>query len=243
MAMKLFYSPFHDFAHKVLVVSYECDLQQQVQTVASFPFRDLAGNRVQGQYELSAINPLGKVPVLVTGDGTAIYPGHLICEYLVELSGQTSLLPAGGMSRIRVLKNLMLGDALFDIAVALSMEGWRPSSERRQDLYQWLFPKLSRGWDRMETQAATWRDFDLGQIGLLQAVSYVDAWAPELDLPGNPFHHWQRKWPALAHWLQSTLKRPSVAAHYRCPYEGDTSPAAHARAVAQVCAVREAAVQ
>ena len=40
-------------------------------------------------------NPLGKVPVLVLDDGTALYDSRVIVEYLDNLSPVSRLLPAG----------------------------------------------------------------------------------------------------------------------------------------------------
>ena len=67
--MYLFYSPFHDFAHKVLIAIHENGLRERVTTVPTFPFRNLQREWVRGQYDVSALNPLGTVPFLVLDDG------------------------------------------------------------------------------------------------------------------------------------------------------------------------------
>ena len=36
--MKLFYSPFHTFVHKVLVTAHECGHWDQLERIATFPF-------------------------------------------------------------------------------------------------------------------------------------------------------------------------------------------------------------
>ena len=55
----LFYSPFHRFVHKALVAIHEAGLVDAVELVPSFPFRNVNGEWVEGQYDLNQLNPLG----------------------------------------------------------------------------------------------------------------------------------------------------------------------------------------
>ncbi len=41
--MKLFYSPFHSFIHKVLVTAHEGDLWKDITFVPCFPFKNREG--------------------------------------------------------------------------------------------------------------------------------------------------------------------------------------------------------
>ncbi|MBT5047593.1 MAG: glutathione S-transferase, partial [Rhodospirillaceae bacterium] len=66
--MLLFYSPFHRFVHKVLVAIHETGLGDDVELVPTFPFRNADGEWVEGQYDISMLNPLGKVPTLTADD-------------------------------------------------------------------------------------------------------------------------------------------------------------------------------
>lgn len=239
--MRLFYSPFHDFAHKVLVVAGEAGVAGEIATVASFPFRNLAGEWVAGQYDTSSINPLGKVPFLALDDGTVLYQSQVVVEYLDSLSKGRPLYPPGGLARFDALRRLSLGDALFEYAVQMSMECWRDPAERRADLFDSLWPKVVRSLDLLDGEARGWDAFDVGHAGILQGVSYIDGWASgRHDIPGNPCADWRSRWPTLAEWLAQACERPSVAGHYRRPYTGDTSPEQHRAAVAAVLAAREA---
>ena len=205
----LFYSPFHDFVHKVLVVAHEGRLFDTIECVPSFPFRNLNGEWVTGQYDLTALNPLGKVPTLVTKDGDVLYQSQTIVEYLDSQSRAGQLYPERGRARYDALRRLSLGDALFEFAVQLSMEQWRPESERRADLHSWLWPKITRSLDVLEMECSGWASFDIGHAGLLQGVSYLDAWAYENDeLLENPCINWRSAWPVVSAWFGSTLNRP-----------------------------------
>jgi len=232
--MKLFYSPFHDFVHKVLVVIFESGLEKDVETVASFPFRNLDGEWVQGQYDIARLNPLGKVPFLALDDGTILYPSQVVTEYLDSLSSRP-LYPERGAARFDALRRLALGDAMFEFAVQMSMEGWREPRHRRDDLYAWLWPKIERTLDRLEQEAPGFDGFDIGHAGLLQGVSYLDAWATGRDdVQGNPCSSWRTRWPRVASWFVGALQRPSVQSHYGVPYAGETSPEHHNNSVEAV---------
>jgi len=239
--VRLFYSPFHDFAHKVLVVAHEAGLAGEIVTVPSFPFRNPDGEWVAGRYDTTPLNPLGKVPFLALDDGTVLYQSQVVVEYLDSLSRGEPLYPAGGLARFDALRRLSLGDALFECAVQMSMECWREPAERRTALFEWLWPKVTRSFDVLEREAADWRRFDIGHAGLLQGVSYIDGWAGGRDdIPGNPCGQWRSRWPGLAEWFAAACERPSVRSHYRRPYDGDTSPEQHRAAVEAVLAAREA---
>ena len=60
--MKLFYSPFHTFVHKVLVTAHECGLWDEIDFIATSPFKNLDGEDQGEAYSIAAINPLRKVP-------------------------------------------------------------------------------------------------------------------------------------------------------------------------------------
>ncbi len=235
--MILFYSPFHSFVHKVLVTIHETGLDGDVELVPTFPFSNTEGEWVEGQYDISMLNPTGKVPTLATNDGAILYPSQVIVEYLDSVSKANKLYPAGGTERFDALRRLGIGDGIFEFAVQISMEGWRDESDRRPDLYAWLWPKITRSLDCLEQECDRWRGFDIGDVGLLQGISYLDAMVTKGgNLPDNPCSDWQGNWPKIAVWFQQSLQRASVQTHYQIPYEGDSSPRFHRRKVEQALA-------
>lgn len=235
--MKLFYSPFHDFVHKVLVVIHEADLQDDVELIPTFPFRNLASEWVIGEYDISALTPLGKVPLLALDSGDTLYASQVIAEYLDSFS-KRPLYPAEGVQRFDALRRLAIGDAIFELAVQLSMEGWREEQDRRADLYQWLWPKIDASMQQLNREAADWSSFDIGHVGSLQGISYLNAWAAGNDnIPENICSDWRARWPTLSNWFDVSVQRPSVRSHYQIPFDGDTSVEQHRLAV---CAVLDA---
>ena len=239
--MLLFYSPFHRFVHKVLVAIHETGLVDAVELVPTFPFRNVEGVWVEGQYDIFVLNPIGKVPTLAADDGTCLIQSQVIVEYLDSISKANKLYPSSGPKRFDALRRLGLGDSIFDFAVQMSMEGWREESARRLDLYTWLWPKITRSFDLLERECDSWSGFDVGDVSLLQGVSYLDAWATGNDiLPENPCYDWRGKWPKIAGWFQGSLQRPSVQWYYQKPYEGDASPQFHRSKVEQALALNAA---
>lgn len=240
--MKLFYSPFHDFAHKALVVAHEAGLWDKVTLVPTFPFRNLNSEFVTGQYDLSEIAPLNKVPCLALENGQVLYSSQTVIEYLDanRISGER-LYPAEGPARWDALSRLAMGDALFEFAVQVSMEDWLDEGERRKSLYEWLWPKMILCLDEFERHISADMPFDIGHAGMLQGISYFEA--KFTDNPGDPIHpdyDWRDGRERLVAWYDDVIKRPSVQTHHKQAYDGDLSPENHQRHVREVLAARKA---
>ncbi|MDP1609472.1 MAG: glutathione S-transferase [Sulfuritalea sp.] len=80
--------------------------------------------------QVTALNPLGKVPVLVLDDDSTLYDSRVIAEYLDMVAPNNRLLPASGRERISVKRWEALADGLLDAAVAAFLEARRPDGER-----------------------------------------------------------------------------------------------------------------
>lgn len=236
--MRLFYSPFHSFVHKTLVVAHEAGLWETLTRVPTFPFRDLNGRFVTGQYDMSKLAPLGKVPCLALEDGTVLYGSQTIVEFLDAQRVTNRLFPPDGAKRWDALRRLALGDTLFESAVQLSMEAWLPEEARRRTLYEWVWPKIVATLDEAERWAATNPDFDIGSAGLLQGVSYLGEEGSTEDLL-HPRYRWRDGRPALSDWYDVVIQRPSVKAHLNVDYDGDMSPENHQRHVQAVIDIRK----
>ena len=236
--MRLFYSPFHSFVHKTLVVAHEAGLWETLTRVPTFPFRDLNGRFVTSQYDMSKLAPLGKVPCLALEDGTVLYGSQTIVEFLDAQRVTNRLFPPDGAKRWDALRRLALGDTLFECAVQLSMEAWLPEEARRRTLYEWVWPKIVATLDEAERWAATNPDFDIGSAGLLQGVSYLGEEGSTEDLL-HPRYRWRDGRPALSDWYDVVIQRPSVKAHLNVDYDGDMSPENHQRHVQAVIDIRK----
>jgi glutathione S-transferase len=239
--MKLFYSPFHGFIHKVLVCAHETGHWDALTRVATFPFRNFAGEMVRGNYSIASINPLDKVPTLALDDGQVIYGSQVICEYFDANSRAARLYPPPGPARWDALTRLALCDTGFELTVAMAMERWRPPEQRNLETWRWLWPKLERSLDSLEADAGRgWAGFDVGHASMLHMLSYLGYWCGNVgdDDPVNPNFDWRVGRPALASWFDEAVQRPSVKSHWQQPFEGDTSPGYHRDRVEEVLAAR-----
>lgn len=238
--MKLFYSPFHSFVHKSLVVIQEKGLADRVTLVPTFPFRNTQMEDCRGLYPLTQLNPFGKVPTLALDDGTALYGSQVVAEYLDSLGDEVRLFPTDPNRRWHTLRCLALGDTLFELGVQMGIEGRIPPADPRPGLYAWLQPKIEVAFDEIERDVRHDRPFDIGHIAFLQGISYTGGgYSSRADEPLYPNFDWREGRADLAAWYDAMLQRPSVTAYLNKPFEGDSSPEFFHQQLNAVLAVRE----
>ena len=241
--MKLFYSPFHTFVHKVLVTAHECGHWDQLERIATFPFKNNQGEDCGDSYDITPLNPLDKVPTLVTDEGQSVFGSQAICEYLDATSRARAMYPEAGPKRWDALCRLSLSDSIFESTVQMVMEQWKPREQWNMGLFEWLWPKFIAGLDSLERDAVRgWDTFDVGHAAMLHAISYLGFRAEfyEAKDPLHPTFNWRESRPALSAWFDEAVQRPSVQSHYNKPFEGDDSAATCQAAVAACLAPREA---
>ncbi len=236
--MKLFYSPFHNFIHKVLVTIHECGQWDNVEFVGTYPFKRKDGSDGGAGYSLIALNPLNKVPTLATDDGMVLYGSQAIVEYIDSLApGGRKLYPEPGPARWDAVRRLGLADQTFEITVMVIQEGWQPLEKRRIEYYRMMWPKIIAACDVMEEDAKGFGDnFDIGHVAMLHCLSYLDFvnLFYESDDPLYPNYNWRKGRPTLEKWYEEAVKRPSVQAFYMKEYQGDDSPENCQRAIREV---------
>lgn len=224
--MYLFYSPFHSFVHKVLVVAHECGHWDQLERVACFPFRNLNGEYQGDAYDISVLNPLNKVPTLANASGQVIYGSQAICEYFDATSKKEKMFPEPGPARWDALTRMALCDTIFEQTVAMAMEQWKPPTEWNMRLFEWVWPKVIKGLNKLEHDAERgWHQFDIGHAAALHAISYVSDRVETYEVkdPLHPDFRWREGRPALSAWFDEAVKRPSVQSHYNKSFTGDSS--------------------
>jgi glutathione S-transferase len=226
--MKLFYSPIHGFIHKVLVVAHEAGIIERIQRVPTYPLRE--------EHDISAINPLQKVPTLALDDGRALYGSQVICEYFDSFNTRAPLYPAPGEARWEALRRMSLADQSFEINVQVTLA--RLAVERAT--FDWGWPKLIRALDQMERDAANYSGFDVGHAGTLHMLSYFDRAAKQgYEMFGlAETYDWTATRPRLAAWYAEAVRRPSVQWHFNREYVGDTGAEQLQAAVADVLKAR-----
>lgn len=229
--MKLFYSPTPSL-HKVPITAREKGVWDRIAVVPVYPYRPA--------YDISAINPLAKVPTLTLDDGSALYGSQVICEYLDSLGPAPVLFPPSGPARWDALRRMALADTVFEATVSINLENGRPRAERRADHFARQWPKIVHGLDQMERDAAALGDqWDIGRVATLHPLSYIDP-ARGAEDPLYPHYDWRPGRAALAAWFDKQSTRPSVKAQ-RATEPGHDSPENLARHIAEVLRARGSA--
>ena len=183
-----------------MIALHELDLADRVTTV-----RTLVGGTTP-HLELMRINPLGKIPTLEVGDGTALYDSAVIIEYLDTLSAGPRLYPRSWPERLTALRRHALGQGMLDCALSLLGERFRPE-ERRSEPHMALWrTKLRACADALEHEAdaLTASGFTVGHLSIGVALSYLDFRFADMA--------WRDGHPKLAAWHADFAARPSVLA-------------------------------
>jgi len=241
--MRLFYSPFHTFIHKALVTAHEAGLWDDITFIATYPFKNAQGEDQGDAYSIAALNPLDKVPMLALDDGQVVYGSQAVVECLDSMNKSgTPLYPVAGPARWEAVTRLALSDTIFETTVQLVMEGWQPPESQRIGLFEWVWPKFIRGLDALDAYCARgFAQFDIGQVAMLHAISYMDFRAKFYDAkdPLYPDFDCFEGRSNLQAWWNEAITRPSVTCHYNVDFAGDDSAARCQEHVAAVLALQQ----
>lgn len=192
--MELKYSPLSPYARKVTVTAHELGVAERI-VLTKVDIRGEPGSIV-------AFNPLGKIPALVTDDGTVIYDSPVICEYLDAEFGRHRLIPASGARRWEVMTRVALADGMVDAAILVRHERARDEPRRSTEWIDWQLRKVFAALDYLEADAdQAGGSLDMGDIATACALGYMPLRLTELE--GLP------RWPRLAAWLARITQRES----------------------------------
>jgi glutathione S-transferase len=195
--MQLLGSPGSPFARKARVVAHEKGID--LDYVIDRP--NAPGSRVP------ALNPLGKIPVLVLDDGDVIYDSAVIVEYLDALKPEPRLIPADLAARIAVKRWEALGDGIAEATVNLSHDyGPMSGADKRAPWIERQQSKVDRGLAAFD-RAIGGREwlhgttFTLADVCAGFAAFYLDRELPSYD--------WRSRFPALARYAERLAARAS----------------------------------
>ncbi|MEE3626832.1 glutathione S-transferase N-terminal domain-containing protein [Nitrospirillum sp. BR 11752] len=192
--MKLFYSQTSPFVRKALMVAHERGLASRI---------DLSPTDVWSpETVVPTLNPLGKIPTLVTDDGLTLFDSPVIAEYLDSLGtvGQP-LFPAAGPARWLALRQQAIADGICDAAILRRMEGLRPENLRSASWTERQRQAMIRAVDLLEAEVDQLQGLTIGTLSVLIALAYLDLrW--DCD-------HWRERAPKLATWFAQASDRES----------------------------------
>jgi glutathione S-transferase len=199
--MILRFSPSSPFVRKVRIAAAVLGLDSEI-TIERADTTDPNDS-------LRKTNPLGKIPVIIIEDGSAIYDSRVILDYLDERAGGGKIVPRQGPQRVAALRLQALCDGILDASILTVYE----SRFRKPEMHEakWLelqAGKVSRALAVLEAapppsdagQALP----DVGQITLACALGYRDFRFGE---------GWRSEHPRLVAWLDGFAARvPAFAA-------------------------------
>lgn len=196
--LKLLYGPTSPFARKVRIVLAEKKIECQF--VEASPW---TADTIVPQF-----NPLGKIPVLMLDDDTALYDSRVIVEYLDNVSPVSRLIPEPARQRIVVRRWEALADGMCDAAVGVVLERRRPAHLQSEDYVARQHGKLVAGLAEMakELGEKSWCNgeaYSLADIAAGCLFGYLDLRHPALD--------WRGQYGNLAKHAEKLHRRASFA--------------------------------
>ncbi len=192
--MKLYGSETSPYVRKVRILIKEKNIPCEF--IIEGP-ADAAGH-------VAALNPLGKVPVLLRDAGDVLFDSPMIVEYLDSLKGEP-LLPLNGEARWVTQRWHALGQGIQDAAVVRLMEIRKPEDKQMPDVISKQEGKIAAAFKYVDAakRGATYLvddRFSLADIALGVALDYIDLRYP---------HAWRAQYPRLAQWQAGMAKRAS----------------------------------
>ncbi len=123
---------------------------------------------------LLAVNPLGKIPVLVLDDGQAIFDSRAITHYFNRLS-KNALFPRNPEKRTEAEVMEALADGICDCALAHVYERRnRPEEKISQPWLEKQWSKISRALDMLNANPPKLpKKISAGHIALRAALGYL----------------------------------------------------------------------
>jgi len=180
------------------VFAHEVGLAGRIETIKTLVAMT-APNR-----ELMQVNPLAKIPTLVTDDGMVLFDSSVICEYLDSLHGGEKLFPADPGRRWPALRWHALGNNLLDNLVPWRNERLRPQAQQSPETLAAFDLKVRNGLDFLDREAAALgaASLSIGHVTIAVVLGYLDFRFPDLE--------WQNGRSRIAAWFASFARRPSI---------------------------------
>ena len=196
--MKLYGDLLSPFVRMSMVTAIEAGLTSRVQLINT----GVKPHEVNAALE--KLSPIGKIPILETDHGHAIYDSRVIMEYFTHTGGNSDLLPHEGVKRFRILTLVALAQGMADASVSLRYEqAVRPEAARWPEFAARVKERINACLDDLENN---WREdlqqVSLGSIATAVALGY-------LDIRHDAFN-WRKDRANLDQFNQGFIKRDSM---------------------------------
>ncbi len=197
--MKLYYGTSSPYVRKVVVTAIECGLSDRIEREETFPW--------DAKTDYGGVNPVGKVPALITDEGQLLYDSPVIVEYLDSLHEGPKLIPREGKERFETLRISALADGMMDAVILLYHE-----LERRPKELHWEFwdnrmrNTVARALDALDVDAKSFdpAHADIAQISAACGIGWIAYRKAILDID------WSDGRPTLSKWFDAFSRRRSM---------------------------------
>lgn len=194
--MKLIGSLTSPYVRKVRIVLAEKKIEFDM--IVDSPWE--AGNHV------AESNPLGKVPVLLMEDGSALFDSRVIVEYLDTVTPLSRLIPEPIRQKIEVKRWEALADGVTDAAVSVLLESRRQAAEQSKSWTERQLGKVTLGLESMTKELGdkpwcTGNSYSLADIATGACLGFLEFRFPKVE--------WRVTHPALDKLYEKLMQRQS----------------------------------
>ena len=182
--MKIYASSASPYSTKVRMAAHYAELAaEQVVTDTNADPADLI-----------AANPLGKIPTLVTDEGTAVFDSRVIMAFIDRQAKEKKLYPRNAARRTEVEVAEATADGICDCLLAIVYERrFRPEEKVHQPWIDRQWSKVERALDHLEANMPRLgKAPNAAHFALAAMLRYI-----ELRFEGK----WQKGRPKLARFL------------------------------------------
>ena len=195
--MKLYLNKASPYARLAMVVIHEKRLADRVELMWTDPWASPP--------DLLSINPVAKVPALVTDGGLSIVDSVCICTHLDDVGNGPLLLPVETAERVPALMKYGLGRGLIDVAFGVTIERRFANPDCKPVLAERWLAAVQRTIAALDKDPALMRTHehpDIGDLAIAVGLAYVEFRLPEVP--------WRGSAPHMVNWFDRVNDRPSM---------------------------------
>jgi glutathione S-transferase len=194
--MKLIGSLTSPYVRKVRIVLAEKKIEYEM----------IVDNPWEQVNQASKYNPVGKVPVLLMEDGSALFDSRVIVDYLDTVTPLSRLIPEPNRQRIETKRWEALADGVTDAAVSALLESRRKPAEQSKSWSERQLGKVTTGLQAIaiELEDKLWctgNSYSLADIATGACLGFLDFRFPKID--------WRTSHPSLEKLFEKLMQRQS----------------------------------
>ncbi len=153
-------------------------------------------------------NPLGKVPILITGDNQYIFDSKVITRYLDQVKAHPVIYPNDPKNHLSAITIETVADGICDSVVLICLENVRINNLISKQWIERQEKKIMRGLSYLSTELGSKiyfvdNFFSIADISAFTSLEYVDIRFQKLD--------WRKSFPNLnEYWSFHKLRESFV---------------------------------